>query len=529
MLIGYTIPSGTGKPLAIIKGSIMKFIIQSACLEAQKTACLIAGVFDNRQQSPSAASLNTLSQGFLSTILNQGDLDGKTGQTLLLHAVPHVSAWAQRVLLIACGEEQSLNDNQYREILRKTISCLNTTGATDATCTLTELNVKNRDIHWKVRQIVEIFLEAQYQFVDFKSKPENNNAILTHIHLRVAAAELKTAEQALREGLAIAHSVQKTKDLGNTPPNICTPAFLAKEAIALSTAFPNIQTTVLEKTELEALNMGALLAVGQGSMHPPKLITIEYRGQNYDNTQPIILVGKGITFDTGGNSLKSPSNMIGMKYDMCGGASVLATLQAVSELNLPLHIIGVIPTAENMPGSKAARPDDIVTTASGQTVEILNTDAEGRLILCDALHYCTRFNPEVVIDIATLTGACVMALGRYPSGLFSNHATLSKALVQAGNFSGDRCWELPLWEDYQENLASNFADMANISNVPEGGAITAACFLARFTSAYHWAHLDVAGTAFRATGKEKAATGRPVPLLIQYLIDRAQTKAYHAG
>jgi leucyl aminopeptidase len=508
----------------------MKFIITSACIDTQKTACFIAGVYDNRQLSPSAAALNTLSQGFLSTVLNQGDLDGKPGQTLLLHAVPHVCEWAQRVLLVACGPEQTLNDNQYREILRNTIVFLKTTGATEAMCTLTELNVKNRDIHWKIRQIVEIFIEAQYQFVDFKSKPEPNGSVLGLITLKVSEPEHKTAEAALLEGLAIAHGVQKTKDLGNTPPNICTPSFLAKEALALANTFPSIQTQILEKTELEALNMGALLSVGQGSMHPPKLIIMEYRGQNHQNKQPIVLVGKGITFDTGGNSLKLPINMIGMKYDMSGGGAVLGTLQAIAELKLPLHVIGIIPTAENMPGSKATRPEDIVTTASGQTVEILNTDAEGRLILCDALHYCTRFNPEVVIDIATLTASCMMALGKYPSGLFTNYQPLGQALLQAGNYSGDRCWELPLWEDYQENLASSVADMANISSVPEGGAISAACFLARFTQNFHWAHLDVAGTAStRSTGKDKAATGRPVSLLVQYLLDRTKTETNHAG
>lgn len=497
----------------------MKFIVSSACLDAQKTACLIAGVYENRQLSPSAAYLNNLSHGFINNILNQGDLNGKPGQTLLLHAVPHVSEWAQRVLLVACTEEQALNDYQYREIVRKTIVFLNSTGITDATCTLAELNVINRDTYWKIRQIIEIFMDARYQFVDFKSKPELSNPT-AQVTLIVSKSDLKPAEQACVEAVAIAHGIQKIKDLGNTPPNICTPSFLAKEAIALSHKFPNIKTTILEKQALEELQMGALLAVGQGSMHSPKLIKMEYRGPNQNTEQPIVLVGKGITFDTGGNSIKGAANMIGMKYDMCGGASVLATLQTIAELKLPLYVIGIIPLAENMPGSKATRPDDIVTTLSGQTVEILNTDAEGRLILCDALSYCERFNPETVIDIATLTGACVMALGRHPNGLFSNDPSLSQELLEAGKFCGDRCWELPLWEEYQENLASNFADMANIGNTPEGGAITAACFLARFTKAYRWAHLDVAGTAFRATGKEKAATGRPVTLLVQYLLNR---------
>lgn len=500
----------------------MKFTINAACPEAQKTACFIAGVYNNRQLTPAASFLDTSSEGFLSTLLKQGDLDGKAGQTLLLHTVPTVNAWAQRVLLVACGEETALNDNQYREILRKTIAFLNCTGVTDATCMLTELNVKNRDMHWKIRQIVEVFRDTSYLFNQFKSNPEPIAQMVKQVTLPVPKTDLERAERALLEGLAIANGVQKTKDLSNTPANVCTPSFLAEEAMALAKAFPALKTTVLEKTQLEALKMGALLAVGQGSIHPPKLITIEYRG--HDTKHPILLVGKGITFDTGGNSLKTPASMIGMKYDMCGGASVLGAIQAAAELKLPLHIIGLIPTAENMPGSKAIRPEDIVTTLSGQTVEILNTDAEGRLILCDALTYGERFNPDMVIDIATLTGACAMALGRFPNGLFSNHPPLSEALIQAGQFSGDRCWELPLWEDYQENLSSCYADMANISNVPEGGAITAACFLARFTKTFRWAHLDVAGTA-RGAGKDRGATGRPVSLLVQYLLDHARTQS----
>ena len=493
----------------------MEFLVNTDHPGKQHTDCLILAVYDNRLLTPSAMGLDKVSHAFLSTVLKTGDLDGKAGKTLLLHSVPNLVA--TRVLLVACGEEKALNDKIFRDILKKTISALQPTGIKNALCTLTELPVNDRNAHWKTRQIVEIFVSCSYQFNTFKSKPETDLHPLTRVLLTVPAADLAMAERAVLEGLAISNGVKKAKDLSNTPANICTPSFLAQQAQNLAVTFPRIRTTVLDEKQIATLKMGALLAVGQGSIYPPKFITIEYGDKTL---KPIVLVGKGITFDTGGNSLKTPSSMIGMKFDMCGGASVLGALEAIAELKLPLHVIGVIPTAENMPGAAATRPDDIVTTLSGQTVEILNTDAEGRLILCDALTYCERFNPETVIDIATLTGACVMALGAYPSGLFSNHAPLAQALLEAGTLSGDRCWELPLWEDYQEALSSNYADIANIGNTPEGGAITAACFLARFTKEYHWAHLDVAGTA-RGAGKEKGATGRPIPLLVQYLINCA--------
>lgn len=502
----------------------MEFIITNNHPETQKTSCLVLGLFNNRELSPSATHVDSSANanGFLSTLLKSGDLDDKTAPPLLLHKVPNLLA--ERLLLVSCGENKELEDNQYRDILRKTIYALQSTSVTDMVCTLTELPVKNRDMYWKTRQLVETFMECTYQFNDFKSKPETKAHPLSKVILSALGSNEEQAciERAILEGTIIAEAVYKTRNLANTPPNICTPSFLAKEAQALATRFPKIQTTVLDEKQIATLKMGALLAVGQGSEHPPKFITLEYSGHEQKSAKPIILVGKAITFDTGGNSLKQPASMIGMKFDMCGGASVLATLEAAARLNLPLNIIGVIPTAENMPGAKAARPDDIVTTFSGQTVEILNTDAEGRLILCDALSYCERYHPEIVIDIATLTGACVMALGKFPSGLFSNQASLAADLLEAGQESGDRCWELPLWEDYQEALSSNVADIANIGNVPEGGAITGACFLARFTKTYTWAHLDVAGTAFKTFGKEKGATGRPVPLLVQYLLNVTQ-------
>jgi leucyl aminopeptidase len=306
--------------------------------------------------------------------------------------------------------------------------------------------------------------------------------------------------------------------MGNLPGNVCTPAYLAQQAVALGKAHKSIKTSVLEEKDMQKLGMGSLLSVSRGSAEPAKLITMEYHGTD-KKQKPIVLVGKGVTFDSGGISLKPGAEMDEMKYDMCGAASVLGTMQAIAEMGLKLNVVGIIPSTENLPSSTATKPGDIVTSMSGQTIEILNTDAEGRLILCDALTYAARFEPDTVIDIATLTGACVIALGHVASGLFSNQDQLAHELLAAGEQTQDRAWHMPLWEEYQPLLDSNFADMQNIGG-RAGGSITAACFLSRFTKEYRWAHLDIAGTAWKS-GKDKGATGRPVPLLAQYLINRA--------
>lgn len=497
----------------------MEFNVKSGHPEKQRTACLVAGVFENRKLSHVAERLDEVSGGYISNLLRKGDLEGKPLQTLLLHNVPNTLC--DRILLIGCGKERDFNDNHFRDVIRKMLLILTTLGCTDAVCSLTEISTKGRDIRWRVRQAVEVTLDSLYTFDNFKTKKDQHRRTLRRMVLTVPTRrDLPASERAAFIGQGVAQSVQFAKNLGNMPPNICTPIYLAKEAEKLAQQFPKLNVAILDENDIDALKMGAFLAVAKGSLNPPRLITLEYRGVKDKN--PIVLVGKGITFDTGGNSLKQPLNMIGMKFDMCGAAAVLATLRCAAELELPIHLVGVIAAAENMPGAAATRPEDIVTTMSGQTVEILNTDAEGRLILADALTYCERFNPEVVIDIATLTGNCILALGRFPSGLFSNHNPLANELLQAGNHSGDRCWQLPLWEDYQDSLNSPFADVANVPATPEAGAIVAACFLSRFAKQYHWAHLDVAGTAFRTAGKDRGATGRPVYLLSQYLIDRAE-------
>jgi leucyl aminopeptidase len=308
------------------------------------------------------------------------------------------------------------------------------------------------------------------------------------------------------------------KTLGNLPGNVCTPAYLADQAKALARDH-GLKVEVLERKQIEALRMGAFLAVAQGSALTPRLIVLQYQGAS-SRSAPIALVGKGITFDTGGISIKPAGEMDEMKFDMCGAASVLGTLRAIAEMKLKINVVGVIPACENMPSGTATRPGDIVTTMSGQTVEILNTDAEGRLILCDALTYVTRFKPRTVIDIATLTGACVIALGHHHSGLFAREDALAAELLDAGRDSGDTCWRMPLDEEYHEQLKSRFADVANIGG-RAGGSVTAACFLSRFTKDYDWAHLDIAGTAWKS-GANKGSSARPVPLLTSFLVARAE-------
>ena len=498
----------------------MQFTVKSGAAEKQRSACVIVGVFEGRKLTEAAAGIDEAAHGYITSVLRRGDLQGKAGQGLVLHNVP--GTLADRVVLIGCGKERELDEAQFRKAVSTAVAKVKETGAADAVIYLPELQLKGRDVRWKVRQTVEIVNDGLYRFDRMKSKKAERRRSARRWVLNVRTRrDLEAGETGIREGLAVTHGVQLAKDLGNLPPNICTPAYLADQAKELGRGHRSLKVTVLDKAQMEKMGMNTLLAVARGSRQPPKLITIEYQGRR-DSSPPVALVGKGVTFDSGGISIKPSAAMDEMKYDMCGAASVLGTMAAVAELKLPINVVGVIPTVENMPGGDASRPADIITSLSGQTVEILNTDAEGRLILCDALTYAEqRFRPDVVIDIATLTGACVVALGNHATGLFSNQESLAGALLKAGNAAWDRAWQLPLWEDYQSQLDSPFADIANVGG-REGGAITAACFLSRFTKKLKWAHLDIAGTAWRS-GKQKGATGRPVPLLTQYLIDHSRS------
>jgi leucyl aminopeptidase len=501
---------------------MFEFSIKSGHPEKQRSACVVVGIYEPRRLSDVAKRLDEVSEGFLSSILRRGDLEGKIGQTLLLHNVPNTLA--DRVLLVGCGRERELGDVQYRKIIQQATRTLHDTGSMEAVCYLTELNVRGRDTAWRIRQAIETANAALYSFDEYKKNKRNaTRRPLRKIVFSIATRrELTVAEQAGREAQAISAGVKLTKDLANLPSNVCTPEYLAKQADDLSKKYEKLTCRILETDEIQQQGMLALLAVAQGSNEAPKFIVLEYQGAvDKKHEAPVVLIGKGVTFDSGGISLKPSDKMDEMKFDMSGAASVLGTISAIAEMQLPLNIICLIPAVENMPSGTATKPGDIVTTMSGQTVEILNTDAEGRLILCDALTYAeTHYKPDVVIDIATLTGACVVALGAHPHGLLGNHNSLIGDLISAGKYSGDRAWELPLWEEYQEQLDSRFADIANIGG-REAGAITAACFLSRFAKKLHWAHLDIAGTAW-LSGKEKGATGRPVPLLAQYLLNRCK-------
>ncbi|MDT8384274.1 MAG: leucyl aminopeptidase [Gammaproteobacteria bacterium] len=494
----------------------MEFNVKSGSPAKQRSACVVVGVFEPRRLSPAAEVLDKASGGHLSALLRRGDIEGHLGQTLLLHHIPE--ALSERVLLIGCGKEREVGDKEYQRIVSTAVTRLNETGAMECVSYLTEISVKGRNLHWKVRQTVETTRSALHRTDQLKSRKDDLRRPLRKLTLMVSTrADLATGEGAVREGMAIADGVMLAKSLGDLPGNICTPGYLAKQAQAMARKYTALKVSVVEKAQMKKLGMGALLSVTAGSAEEPKLIVAEYRGgKNKD--KPVVLVGKGVTFDTGGISIKPSPTMDEMKYDMCGAASVLGALTACAELQLKCNVIGVIPACENMPSGTATKPGDIVTSMSGQTIEVLNTDAEGRLILCDALTYSERFDPEVVIDVATLTGACVIALGRHASAVMGNHPPLVHDLLNAGKSSGDRAWEMPLWDEYNEQLKSNFADIPNIAG-REGGSITAACFLSRFTTKYHWAHMDIAGTAW-ISGENKGATGRPVPLLTQYLIDR---------
>ncbi len=495
----------------------MEFSIKQGNPEKLKSGCVVVGVFEGGKLSTSAQALDKAAKNVLSDLIAQGDISGKAASTLLLHKLPGVAA--ERVLLVGLGKANQLDNKTSLDILRATFTALNGTPAKEATLFLIDESI-GKNAEWVIKQAVFTAAEQAFRADGMKSKP-SKAATLKQINIATLEKPAAALKQALDQATATVQGINLAKTLGNLPGNICTPSYLASKALALSKEHKSIKTTVLEEKDMQKLGMGSFLSVTRGSEQPAKLITLEYYGADKKH-KPIVLVGKGITFDTGGISLKPGAEMDEMKYDMCGAASVLGTLQAIAGMGLKINVVGVIPTCENMPSGAATKPGDIVTSMSGQTIEILNTDAEGRLILCDALTYSAKFNPDTVIDIATLTGACVVALGHIASGLFANEEKLAQELLAAGEQSHDRAWQLPLWEDYQPLLDSNFADMANIGG-RMGGTITAACFLARFTKDYRWAHLDIAGTAWKS-GKEKGSTGRPVPLLTQYLINRTNGK-----
>ena len=494
----------------------MEFSIKALAPESAE-GCAVLGVFAGaagRELTAPARRVDQKAKGALAKALH--DLPAKTGATLLLRGLPGIAA--ERALLVSLGARADFGEAAFRDAVRGAAAALKELGAKQAALYLVDLRVGRRHVSWNLRHAVLGMREAFYRFDQLKTQKKAPAPALESVVLPLSpGAQL---HEALREARATADGVDLARTLGNLPPNVCTPAYLAAEAQRLARQF-RLGIDVLERRDMEKLGMGALLSVTRASHQPPKLIVLRYAG-GARSRKPIVLVGKGITFDTGGISLKSAGEMDEMKFDMSGAGSVLGALRALAGMRAPVNAIGVIPTCENMPGGAASRPGDIVTTLSGQTVEILNTDAEGRLILCDALTYAARFGPDVVIDIATLTGACVVALGHVASGLWANEQKLADELRAAAEDAWDRVWQMPLWEDYQEQLRSNFADFANIGG-RAGGSITAASFLARFARKLRWAHLDIAGTAWKS-GREKGSTGRPVPLLVRFALRHAGRK-----
>ncbi len=493
----------------------MEFSIKALSPERYPGPCIAVGIFEPRKLSVAAGALDAASAGRIHGLLRAGDLDGRLGTTRVLYDVHGIAA--ERVLLVGLGPQKEFGEKQFRSACRAAVAAVRETGAREACLALCEIPVPERDTRWKSCQLVLAAADAAYGFDRMKSKKAQARPLTRIAMVFASKKEAAAAESGAREGRAIAAGMALARDLGNLPANVCTPSYLAAAAVKLGKEW-KFPVEVLDEKAMARLGMGSLLSVSKGSRQPPKLAILRYSGAGR-KSRPVVLIGKGITFDTGGISIKPSAEMDEMKFDMCGAASVLGTMRAVAELGLKINLVGMIPTCENMPGGAASKPGDIVTSMSGQTIEILNTDAEGRLILADAMTYAERFDPQSVVDVATLTGACVIALGHVCAGLFSNRDALARELLAAGEASSDRAWQLPLWEDYQEQLRSNFADFANIGG-RAAGSITAACFLSRFAGRYDWAHLDIAGIAWKS-GKEKGATGRPVPLLTTFLMGRA--------
>jgi len=500
----------------------MEFSIKTLSPETAETGCIVLGIYGgnaaSKELTASARRVDQRSKGALSAAL--GDLASKVGSTLLLRALPNVAA--ERVLLVSLGAKNEFGETQYRDAVRAAAGALRELAAKEAALFLVDVKVNSQPLSWNLRQAVLAVREVLYRFDELKSQKKSAAAALAAVTLPLSSSA--QLEQALAEAEATADGADLARTLGNLPSNICTPSYLADQAKKLARDY-KLDVEILERKDMEKLGMGALLAVTSASHEPPKLIVLHYSGAAKSKAPraPLIaLVGKGITFDTGGISLKPAAEMDEMKFDMSGAGSVLGAIRALAGMKAPVNVVGIVPACENMPGGHAIKPGDVVTTLSGQTVEILNTDAEGRLILCDALTYAERFKPDVVLDIATLTGACVIALGHVATGLFANDQQLADEVREAADDAWDRVWQMPLWEEYQEQLRSNFADFANIGGRP-GGSITAASFLARFTRKQRWAHLDIAGTAWKS-GREKGSTGRPVPLLVRFALRRAGRK-----
>ena len=495
----------------------MDYFTTTSAASRRASGCLIVGIYESGKLSAAAAEIDAASSGAIKRLLKRGDLSGELGESRMLGWIENTRA--DRIVVAGLGRQEKFGVPEFRQAMGAAVSALKGCKTHDVVNYLTLEDVKGASAYYLARYTVEAIGTGLYDFEEMKSVRKNVKTPIRKIGVALKDGDDQSAAVIGAEHAdAIVVAMTLAKDLGNLPPNVCTPTYLAQTAERLARQHGSIKTQVLSEAAMKRLNMNSLLSVTSGTAEPAKLIVMQYRGGSA-REKPVVLVGKGITFDTGGISLKPGPGMDEMKYDMCGAASVIATMTAIAKLELPINVTAVVPTCENLPSGTATRPGDIVTSMSGQTIEILNTDAEGRLILCDAMTYARRFKPAVMIDVATLTGACVIALGHHRTAIMSNNDDLAKSIADAGIAADDRGWHMPLGDEYDQQLKSNFADFANVGG-REGGAITAAAFLAKFAEGLTWAHLDIAGTAWRS-GSKKGATGRPVPMLTEFLLKRA--------
>lgn len=470
---------------------------------------LIVGINKAQPVSGLFAVLDKASGGFFSQAEIAENLPQNEGDLRSYYNVPQLAATA--VTIVVCDETQK----SLVSAAKKITAHLRAEQSEHAAVLLPLASFSHNEQPLTAARaatlLAQNLLDADYQCDTYKSEKKIKQSLTISL---LTEKDSSAIDKGIEQGIAIASGMNLLKDLGNAPGNICTPKYLAKTAKQLGDDFDSLSVDILKEKEIKDLKMGALLSVSKGSIEKPRLIKMQHQGSDED---PIILVGKGVTFDTGGISLKPGAGMDEMKYDMCGAGSVIGVMKTIAMLNLPINVIGIVPAVENMPSDRATKPGDIVTAMSGKTIEVLNTDAEGRMILCDALTYAQQFKPKALIDIATLTGAVIVGLGRHPSGLMSNNEELAANLIASGEHSGDRVWRLPVWEEYTEQLKSPFADLQNIGG-RDAGTITAGCFLGEFTHGVAWAHLDIAGTAWKT--RKEGATGRPVPLLVDYIMSQ---------
>jgi leucyl aminopeptidase len=490
----------------------MKFTLNTTPAPALDTQCLVIGVFSQSALVGSAELIDQASNGALQKLIDSGDIDTGWKSTTMLHGLDGVAA--KRILVMGCGEVEKYDKVRFDGVCKSAGKLLRDHTSTDAHICLHEIEAGDTELHWRLRQAAANVARGNYRYTATKKPDDDDKEPLISASFNAG----DDMQAALDQASGLARGYFRSMNLGDLPPNICTPAYLADQAWEIADSYENVSVEILEEDDMAELKMSALLAVGRGSVNESKLIVLNYQGKD-DKSRPIVLVGKGITFDTGGISLKPGLHMEQMKFDMGGAASVIGAFEACAFMQLPINLVCVVAAAENMPDGNAYRPGDVLTSMSGKTIEVINTDAEGRLVLCDALTYSQRFKPTAMIDVATLTGACVIALGHHASAIMSKHDDLVDELIEAGQEAVDRGWRLPLWDDYQVQLKSNCADMKNVGGMP-AGSVTAGCFLSRFTADQRWAHIDCAGSTWQ-WGGDGGSTGRPVGLLTLYLINQA--------